>query len=177
MSYKYEEPKKLPLTEIDIRGEKVKVQVDINGRFHASLGGKKFSAGTIDGLRPYLMSASAKKKTKVEIPVFRAKFIYGGGLEFEPLILTGINAATDNITYRTDTGRYDKSKQFSRYDHGDSIYSPISKALQDEGKALYAAHKKAERAWEAFEKTHQIKPREVVLAAIEKATGEKADED
>lgn len=130
-------------------------QIEVNGRtFDVTLSGETFFV-ELDGDNVYgesikLLKARVKERMgALKLVAIPATLIDDDswrrsdkGLSIRHVTVTGIHSRTHAITFRDGTGKAGTANR------NGEVYQRLTKEQEQEVKALYAAKKKAERAWE-----------------------------
>lgn len=164
--------------ERKILGQKVKIEVDSEGIFRASINGDYHTCDTLAGLLPKLRRSAQKARITVAIPAtlvdvgkytsgshFHRKYLGVGCVD---ILLTGFDPRTDEIQFRNVDGTPYEKERHSRFMR-DDIRRPMTKAEQAEWVRLHNEKERTRKAFEAYEKKFQMDARKVVKDALNAA--------
>lgn len=172
------------MTSLDIEtytsnGVDVPVKFDAySGSFTAEAGGKRLSNEKYAGLKAAIDRATKSAKVEVEVHVIRVKEIAswsGGGITSTRAVLTGLHGANGNVLATIDF-RDNPQKVQLTHERGVSFVggdtTPAALAEYDRLLKLKTETAKLIGAWE---RAHEIKPKDAVERAIAAKSG--SDED
>lgn len=153
--------------EIEIRGRKLPIEVDTEGRFSSIISEKRFSSEKLEDLRAQLMVHTKKITAKVSVPAtyITAGGSYGSATVAKAVTLTGIHAKDGDILFR-----YDGDGKADRATPHQNFLTPMTDAERATYNLLSKAKYDAHKAVEEFMTAHKINALKTVEEAIAAAT-------
>ncbi len=166
---------------ITTNGVDVPITVDDDGRWRATYAGEYLYADTRDKLKGKLDRLTRKTKQSVEVHAIRIKqraTFADGGITVAEAILTGIHSANGNVLAKVKIGGKWQSVQLTGWGRDDGQFAGADTTREEleEYNRLIRVRVETNKAIDVWERSHLIKPKEVVEQALKAASGGSEDE-
>jgi hypothetical protein len=158
-------------SDVDIRGQKFEIGVDVDGQFTTVLEGETIHAPTLAVLKDRLMKATNPKRRPISIPFYyweEESWDSSAG-KLKHGVIVGIHGSNDNLLIRWDKEK--QTEQMSGYRHSGDNLMRLTETEAKHYLKLRANLQEVQKALESFTMSHTFDARQETKDAIAKAGG------